>query len=335
MTESVKNPAPEIKVIAIKLPSELQERILSFPFLHAISEFYPKADIHLITHKKEVEVLNLLPFKAYYSLYDEDEIKSVFDVHPYAANAAIYNVDLFISLTNSFADACLGLALRAKKRVGFSDNWKTLVLNRKTTRPIGHHFVEDLWNLYELATGERINTRLRVSSRPLQRIIEDETPYMAINLSPLRDAAIDDEWIELMNSFTDQKIIFFASDEQVKMKPLMTTFCNILSRQNTYELFYYRDWIELGRMLAYSAGVITYSGACAALSAYVGAKTIILYESEDPQKTGPFYFLSDVVVMGTNNPTLLHNTQSESVLKDRVKFKMDEVANKAYDLFPI
>src|SRR6478735_9422322 len=164
----------EVKVIAIKLPFDLQERILSFPFLHAISEIYPKADLHFITPKKEVEVLNLLPFKAYYHLFDEDDIKTVLDVHPYTANAAIYNVDLFITLTNSLPDACIGLGLRAKKRVGFSDDWKTLVLNYKTKRPVGHHIVEDQMTLFELATGQAVSKRQKVTSRTLTKILEGD-----------------------------------------------------------------------------------------------------------------------------------------------------------------
>lgn len=324
-----------IKVIAIKLPSDLQERILTFPFLHAISEHYPKADLHFITNKKDVEILNLLPFKAYYHLYNEDDIKTIFDVHPYAANAAIYNVDLFISLTNSLADACLGIALRAKKRVGFSDGWKTLVLTHKMKRPLGHHIVEDFSELYKLTTGEVSNKRLKVSSRVLNRIIEDETPYIAINLYPLREATIEDEWIDLVGHFQNQRIIFFASDEQVKMKPLMETFLNVLPKSNKYEIFIYHDWIELGRMLAFAGGVITYSGACGAAAAYVGARTIILYENEDPQKTGPFYFLTDVAVMGTNNPTLLNQVKSDKVIKDRVTFNMEEVAKKAFEFFKL
>ncbi len=55
----------EVETIAIKLPFDLQERILSFPLLHKIREKYPIADIHFITPKKEIEVLNLLPFKAW------------------------------------------------------------------------------------------------------------------------------------------------------------------------------------------------------------------------------------------------------------------------------
>lgn len=315
------------KVIAIKLPFDLQERILSFPFLHAISDFYPKADIHFITPKKEVEVLNLLPFKAYYHFFDEDEIKTVLDVHPYTANANIYNVDLFISLTNSFPDACLGLGLRAKKRVGFSDNWKTMVLTHKTKRPIGHHVVEDFMTLFELATGTPVSQRLRITSRPLQKILEGDTPYIAINLSPLRSGSIEDEWIELISKFEGQRIVLFSSDDQVQVQPLIDTFIKLLPKTNTYEVFFHKDWIELGRMLAFARGLITYSGACAALGAYVGTKVLILYENEDPQRTGPFYFLTDVVIMKSISPV------QEKVLRDRNNFDMDEVFEKALEFF--
>lgn len=323
----------EVKVIAIKLPFDLQDRILAFPFLHAISEYFPKADLHFITPKKDVEVLNLLPFKAYYHLFNEDDIKTVLDVHPYTANARIYNVDLFISLTNSFADACLGIGLRAKKRVGFSDNWKTLVLTHKTPRPVGHHIVEDYMNLFELTIGGKVDKRLKVTSRVLTRIIEDETPYIAINLSPLRSTNIEDEWIELISQFEGQKIVLFAADEQVKMQMLMPQFIERLPKQNTYVNFIYHDWIELGRMLAFAQGVITFSGPAGAAAAYVGTRALILYENEDPQRTGPFYFLSDVAVMGVNNPTLVNSASENKTLKDRVTFNMTEVYAKAVEFF--
>lgn len=336
-----KAPDNEIKVIALKLPSDLQERILTFPFLHAISEHYPKAVLHFITPKHQVEVLNLLPFRAYYHLYNEDEMTNIFDVHRFCANANIYNVDLFVSLTNSFIDACIGLGLRAKERVGFSDNWKALVLTKKIPRPRGHHVVEDLNQLFQLVVGEDPDKRLRISSRPLDYILpkEDELteqpPYIAINLSPLREAVIEDEWIELVSLFADKKIVFFASEEPVKVKVLMDTFLARLPKTNTYVNFVYYDWIELARMLAHAAGVITYSGAVGALSSYVGARTIILYENEDPQRTGPFYFMTDVAIMGVNDPTLVHSIQSNDILKKRVTFDMTKVFEKACEFFKI
>lgn len=326
----------DVKVIAIKLPFDLQERILSFPFLHAISEYYPKAEIHLITPKMDVEVLNLLPFKAYYHLFDEDEIKTVMDVHPFTANANIYNVDLFISLTHSFADACLGLGLRAKKRVGFADDWKTLVLTHKIKRPIGHHLVEDFMALFELITGHPVNSRIRVNSRPLSPIIEGSDPYLALNLSPLRSASIEREWMDLLCHFEGQKIILFAFDDQVKIKMLIDNYIHLLPKKNTYEKFFFKDRIELARMLAFSSGTITYSGACAALSAYVGSKTLALFENEDPKKTGPLYFLADVSIMGVDNPVLVNSVSAnEKILKERIAFNMSEVFGHAHYFFKL
>jgi ADP-heptose:LPS heptosyltransferase len=326
----------DIKVIAIKLPFDLQERILTFPFLHAISEYYPKADLHFITPKKDVEVLNLLPFKAYYHLFDEDEIKTVLDVHPYTANARIYNTDLFISLTNSFADAALGLGLRARKRVGFSDNWKTLVLNQKIARPVGHHVVEDFMTLYQEVIGGTVDKRMKVTSRVLTKIIEEDEPYIAINLSPLREATIEQEWIDLISMFEGQKFVLFFADEQVKAQMVMEGFMERLPKKNTYINFHWHDMIELGRMLAFARGVLTYQGACGALSAYVGTRTIILYENEDPQRTGPFYFLADVAVMGVNNPTLVNSTSAGTgSIKERVTFNLEEVFKKMSDFFSI
>ncbi len=325
----------DTKVIAIKLPFDLQDRILTFPFLHAISEYFPKADLHFITPKKDVEVLNLLPFRAYYHLFDEDEIKTILDVHPFTANANIYNVDLFVSLTNSFVDACLGLGLRAKKRVGFSDNWKTLVLTDKIPRPVGHHVVEDYLTLFNEKIGHEPDKKIRVTSRNLSRIIEGDLPYIAINLSPLRDTNIEDEWIDLIDHFEGQKIVLFASDDQIKMQMLIPRFIERLPAKNLYVNFSYRDSIELGRMLAFSKGLITFSGAAGALAAYVGAKALILYENEDPQKTGPFYFLSDVSIMGVNNPSLVNSTNANKVLKERVTFNMTEVFGKAHEFFKL
>ena len=328
----------DIKMIAIKLPFDLQERILTFPFLHAISEFYPKADLHFITPKKDVEVLNLLPFKAYYHLFDEDEIKSVMDVHPYTANAKIYNTDLFISLTNSFADAALGLGLRAKTRVGFSDNWKTLVLNKKISRPVGHHVVEDYMTLFEQVIGGKVDKRMKVTSRVLTKIIEGDDPYIAINLSPIREASIEQEWIDLISMFEGQKIVLFFADEQVKGQMLMEAFLEKLPKKNTYINFHWHDMIELGRMLAFARGTLTYNGPCGALSAYVGTRTLILYDNEDPQKTGPFYFLADVAVMGVNNPTLVNSTAAAAPgesMKARVTFNMEEVFKKAHEFFSL
>ena len=326
-----------IKVIAIKLPFDLQERLLTFPFLHLIRDLYPEAEIHFITPKWNIEVLNLLPFKAFYHEFEEDEIKTIFDVHRYTANAKIFNVDLFISLTNSFPDACLGLGLRAKKRVGFSDGWKTAVLNIKTKRPIGHHTSEDFMALYREIIGHHTDSRLKIISRELSPVIEDwdTNPYIAINLSPLREAIVGEEIFELMNFFENQKIILFASEEPEKVRVLMEPFLANLPKKNNYIYFFQKDWIDLAKMLAFARGVISYNGPVVSVSAYIGTRTIGLFDSEDPQKTGPLCFFADVLTLSASDPTLVHPVTTNNLLKDRKKFKMADIFEKAYDFFKL
>ena len=96
--------------------------------------------------------------------------------------------------------------------------------------------------------------------------------------------------------------------------------------------FKYPTWIELGKMLAHARGVITYNGAGASVSAYVGSKTLILYDSEDPQTQGPFYFQADINLMAGNDATIT-NKEVKTVLRARTTFNMDEVAKRAREMF--
>jgi ADP-heptose:LPS heptosyltransferase len=326
-----------IKVIAIKLPFDLQERTLTFPLLHLVHTKYPEADLHLITPKKNLEILNLLPFRAYYHEFDEDEIATVFDVHPFTANAKIFNVDIFISLTNSFVDGCLGVGLRAKKRVGFSDRWKTLLFTHKTLRPVNHHLCEDYFSLYQALLGVSFDSKFKVMSRELTPVIEnwDSLPYIAIDLAPLRGPSIDEDLFNLINCFENQRILLFASEDQEKIRLIIEPFLARLSKLNVYVDFLYPSWIELAKMLAFARGVISFNPALANISAYVGARTLALYERENPQRLGPFYFLSDVMTLSVSDPTLAVAPVSNGVIQERQRFNIPEIYGKAFEFFKL
>jgi len=319
----------------IKLPFDLQERILSFPFLHLIRERYPKSELHFITPKKHIEVLNLLPFQAYYHEFDEDEIENVFDVHRYCKTAKIYKVDLFISLTNSFVDACLGLGLKAPVRLGFSDGWKTLIFNLKNSRLSGHHATEEYLSLYRTLVGQNLNLKPRIISRDVTANIPDwdTKPYLAINLSPIRHAGVEEEIVELINYFEDQRIVLFASEDQEKIHHLIEPFINNLNKRNTYVNFTHKSWIDLAKMLAFSRGVLTFNGPVASLSAYVGARTVILFDTENPQMHGPLHFLAETLILKVDDPSVGKAGTGTGSMQGRKRFDMNEVFGKAFEFF--
>jgi hypothetical protein len=115
---------------------------------------------------------------------------------------------------------------------------------------------------------------------------------------------------------------------------LVDNFTKVLNKKNSYDVFFYNDWIELGRMLAGARGLISYAGAASAFGAYVSTRVLALYDNEDPQRTGPFYFLSDVSIMGINNPSILNSTSTKNeILKERKTFNMSEVFGQAHGFF--
>jgi ADP-heptose:LPS heptosyltransferase len=93
----------------------------------------------------------------------------------------------------------------------------------------------------------------------------------------------------------------------------------------------HKSWIELAKMIAFARGVVTFNGAVASLSAYMGTKTVILYDSEDPKRYAPFYFQAEILILGVNDPTLVNSTTSISILKERKKFNMNEVFGKTVE----
>jgi len=286
-------------VIVVKLPEDVTDRLFSFPFLHTLSDIYKIADFHLISNVSDIEILNLLPFKAFYHSYEAGELSSLMDAHRFAVNAKIFNVDIFINLTDSFIDSSLGYSLRAKTRLGFKGNFKKIFLNQSMERPTGLHRSEDYLSLLNLHLNRFLDSKIRIISRDLPPIIDswEQEPYIAINLSNPDANFIQDKWVELINHFEEEKIIFFASNDQEKIQFMMEGFLPRLSKKNTYESFILKNWIDIAKMTSYAKGVITFEGSGSLLAAYSGTKTIALFQNENPQIYGPNHFLADVMTL--------------------------------------
>ena len=108
--------------IAIKLPDDPNERVLTFPFLHQVYETLKDEDnfnFHLISKEDEIELLHLLPFQAYYHPLSAEDLKNVFNIHRASMTLKIYQLDFFIDLSGNLVDAMIGFWLKAENRLGF------------------------------------------------------------------------------------------------------------------------------------------------------------------------------------------------------------------------
>ncbi len=319
---SEKNSDLELKdSIVVKLPSDPFQKILTFPFLHQLKSNYENADLHLISDVTSIEILNLLPFSAFYHECTEGDLKSIFHAHRFIVNSKIYKADVFISLTDSVPDAMMGLFLKSKRRVGFAGKWKNeLILNNKILRPSGIHKSEEYLELLKNHLSMSDIKKNRIISRDLPPLKESWAldQYIAINLNSPENDLFEDHWVSLVSQFENQVIVFYSDFDQEKINFLLNTLKPRLSSKNRYEFFIFKNQIELAKMLSNARGVITFDGFGTHLAAYCGAKTVSMTKKYDPRLYGPNFYLADVAIV---------NCQES--------LNMGLVADKAHEFFKI
>ena len=91
-----------------------------------------------------------LPPKCKLFVIPDNKKKSVFGIHHYAANLHdIFNVDYYFDFINDFQSAFVGLAFRAKKRIGLKGGPKSYLYNTSLERFPGNYLDEQKLSVLE------------------------------------------------------------------------------------------------------------------------------------------------------------------------------------------
>ncbi len=301
--------------IAIKLPNELGERVLSFPFLHKLVQVYEQniaesedhdevLYIHLISCKKDIDVLNLLPFRAYYHELEDEDIGNIFSMHRACVNFKLDRPDIYISTTPGFIDSSIGKNINAKKSIGYDVGKNKWVLSEKVSLLEGQHKSVQIFNLLT-ALSDREESVPHVQSRQLEPFYKDwqENPYTVINLDLLENGEINPEWAEFIELFTEKKFVFLASNyKEEDYEDFLAAFIAKLPDTNQYEIFTSKSNIDFGKLVASAITFITKSCPLMHIAAYCGAHTFYLNCGEDLQVMGPEFLRGDVRVFSQSDP---------------------------------
>ena len=110
----------------IRLHGREEEMVTILPLLETIVNASPDYRVNLILDEKNI--YNAKWFKERVAIFNipEEKEKSVFGVHHFAANLHdVFNVDYFIDFVCDFHSAFIGLAFKAKKRIGLAGGPKS------------------------------------------------------------------------------------------------------------------------------------------------------------------------------------------------------------------
>ncbi len=332
--EQTPSPVARRQVLAIKLPSSLQERMMCLPVIHLLRDAYPEADIHFISPNHKIEMLFALPFEAYWHPWNDDEIKTVFDVHRFAATQHLPDVDIYFSLGDNFNDLILGKFLGAQKRVGFAEGWKSWFMTSFVKRPTGHHLSEDFFALFKHFTNRRIPEKMQVRGKELPPFYpEEEGPYIAIDLWPFSPGKIDEFWTEYFALHDGKRFVLFFSGDEAMGAILADQWIQRLSPRNRYELFLNPNWIELGKMLAHAKGLVARAGASVSYATYLGTDALIIYETGEPRRDAPIPFYANWQILDLRDPTSSQKLPVPGILKPRPQVSPDVLFQKTSEMF--
>lgn len=291
--------------VSIKLPNDLRGKVLSFPFIHAFVKAVKERlneeeeeilSLHLISNKENIDVLNLLPFHAYYHEIEEEDLKSVFSIHRAVANLKIDKTDIFISTTESFVDASIGKNLKADISAGFQVGKNSFLLNKKIPLMSSEHQSVQIFSLIKVLVEDELPAISSVCSREVKPFFADWNlnPYLVINLS-LKDKGIHPEWKELIDLLEHQNIVLLCDSlDELEQEEVLNEYIKTLSTKNTYKIFKEKSHIDFAKMISFCMTFISEDSALVQLAAYCGAEIFHLNRKESQSKYGPQYFLGDV-----------------------------------------
>lgn len=294
--------------IAIKLPDDLGERLLSFPFLHALNQYMQerleKSDkdvdnfqLHLISLKSGIDVLNLLPFHAYYHELEQEDLKSIFSAHRGCSHFKITNqIDIFISTTDSFVDASIGKNFRTKEVIGFEKSFNNWFLTKKKNRPLEKHFSEQVCELVKPLLGYLSKIPI-CGSRELELLsskYEDKT-YFILDVDFIDDA-VNPLWLELFNLAEGAHFILTSSqNDSFDQELRISTFIKSCPPKNTYELFKFSSYIDFAKLVGHAQVFTSLNSELILLAAYCRCDAIFLNQNYNFKKRGSQFLRGEVV----------------------------------------
>jgi hypothetical protein len=303
--------------LVVKLPNKLSDRILAFPFLHALNRFYQERDeevqngedkaslkLHLICLSEDIDSLNLLPFHAFYHPIESEDLESIFTVHRGCANLKFTNeINLFISTTDSFVDASIGKNIKAKNKIGFATGKNGWFLNKKVERPSNVHKSEEIFELLKPITG-LLPKIPYVQARKMDPLYPDwsECPYVVLDLDHV-EGELNDIWKELFELSSGKTFILMSSTlDHFEQELRIEGWIKNLPTKNTYKFFPYKSNIELSKLISYTKCFVTADEDLMHLSSYCGALTFYVGKSESFEVAGPKYTRGEVKYFNLLSP---------------------------------
>lgn len=286
-----------IRKILVKCPPLLEDAFNTFPFLIALSEEFPKAEINILCEENCSLAFHFLPFK--HQVFERPKDKmSLIQTHHFCANLHdVFNIDLFFDLENSFNSSFMGFNFRSIERVGFGVGWNKYFLTQNFTTIENLSVEKKCIQLLELYSKKQFQdlkiSRVRSEGFPVEKIEqlfqEPEPPkFIMIMLDNFQTVSKQiSMWTKFFDCFENQKFIIWSQNDEDLISEL---FLKVDIGVNNLYMHRGSSAKEMVYLLNKMAGVVTNNIWSEGLCTYFGVNAVTFFSHRSPQLPEYHYF---------------------------------------------
>jgi lipopolysaccharide heptosyltransferase II len=274
--------------ILIRLPNWLGDMVMSTAFVQAVKDEYPHATIDLVAKKGIDFLLDYFPTNGERYIFSKDENKGIAGAWKFGKIIASQKkYDLFFCLPDSFSSAIMGRAIAAKQRVGFKKELRSVFLTQAYTKQKNMHRVEEYVDLLNQFTKKEIPA----PPVKLQLPAAEKTDAIIININSEatsrrlpKDKAIS--IIAAVRNSVQNEIILAGSNKEADF--VQEVFNALPDKSNLSSKAGKTSLLELLKLFATSAAVLTTDSGPAHVANALGVHTIVMFGAGNENNTAPY-----------------------------------------------
>jgi len=273
--------------ILVRLPNWLGDMVMSVGFINQLSYFFPDAEISVIAKKGIHELLSFFPETRHRFIFSKEEFKGVRGLLRFGQQIRqTENFDLYFSLPDSFSAALVGFACGAKKRVGYKNEFRQLLLTGSYSKPKGLHRAEEYIQLLELYTGKPA----RAPEVALEHSFQKKD-HVVVNINSEASSrrltvAKAVELLNLLRASIDEKIILIGAPKEKEF--IDAVISQLSDRSGIQNTAGQTSLFQLAEILATARLLLTTDSGPAHLANALGTHTVVLFGAGKESNTAPY-----------------------------------------------
>ena len=145
--------------ILVRLPNWLGDMVMSIPFLEHLQKEFSDAEISVIVKKGLEPLLHYFPPVKEKFVFSKSDYPGIKGAYRFGKQIRLQNkYDIFFILPDSFSSALMGWAIGSKKRIGYSNEGRSIFLSKAYKKNRTVHRVNQYVGLLEQFLGKQLNT---------------------------------------------------------------------------------------------------------------------------------------------------------------------------------